>query len=113
MRRLSAIVMLLGAATAALGVAAVVGIERIDLPPAAVRAIADALPVVVLVSGLALLLLGTFMARIAKRDTARGATSVGATAGLPSLDAGAPSDLAKPPAPGAPVARSAASKRTT
>jgi hypothetical protein len=113
MRRLSAIVMLLGATTAALGVAAVVGIERIDLPPAAVRVIADALPVAVLVIGLALLLLGAFMARIATRETERGSTPVGAPAGLPSLDAGAPGGLAAPPAPGAPVRRSAAGERPT
>jgi hypothetical protein len=113
MRRLSAIVMLLGATTAALGVAAVVGIERIDLPPAAVRAIADALPVAVLVIGLALLLLGAFMARIATRETERGPTSVSAPAGLPALDAGAPGGRAAPPAPGAPVGRSAAGERPT
>ena len=105
--------MLLGAATAALGVAAVVGIERIDLPPAAVRVIADALPVAVLVIGLALLLLGTFMARIARRDTERGSTTVSAPAGLPALDAGAPSGLATPRAPGAPVGRSAPGERAT
>lgn len=80
--------MLLGAVTAALGVVAVVGVERIDLPPAHVRAIAAALPVVVLLVGVALLVLGTIMARLALREAERVASDVERPAGTPALGAG-------------------------
>jgi hypothetical protein len=93
MRRLSALVMLLGALTAALGVAAVVGIERIDLPPSAVRVIAAALPYTVLVVGVAMLVLGTVMARLALREAERSsARGLGGVADAAALGAGAPPD---------------------
>ena len=113
MRRLSGIIMLLGALTAALGVAAVVGIERIDLPPAAVRVIADALPVAVLVIGSAVLLLGACMARVANREAERGSTTVEGPSSAPALDAGAPNDLPTRPASGTVVGHSADRERAT
>jgi hypothetical protein len=90
MRRLSAIMMLLGAATAALGVFAVFGIERIDLPPSAVRFIAAAVPVVVLVTGVVLLVIGTLMARLALREGDRGPIAVTGPAHVPALGADVP-----------------------
>jgi hypothetical protein len=108
MRRLSALVMLLGALTAALGLAAVVGIERIDLPPSAVRLIAAALPFAVLVVGVALLVLGTVMARLALREAERGASGHGAAARAAALGAGAPADRSSRADPGAAVERGAA-----
>jgi hypothetical protein len=113
MRRLSAIIMLLGAITAALGVFAIVGIERIDLPPHAVRVIAAALPIAVLVIGSALLLLGAFMARVATQEAKRGSGTVAAPPGAPALDAGAAGDLPTRPAAGAFVGRSADRTRAT
>ena len=88
MRRLAALIMLLGAATAALGVVAVVGVERIDLPPAQVRAIAAALPVAILVLGVALLLVGAIVARLALREAERAASGAERSAGTPALSAG-------------------------
>ena len=108
MRRLSALVMLLGALTAALGVVAVVGIERIDLPPSAVRVIAAALPFAVLVVGVALLVLGTVMARLVFREAERGASGPAPAAGAPALDAGAPIGQRSRAAPRAPAERGAA-----
>jgi hypothetical protein len=79
--------MVSGAALAALGVLAVAGIERIDLPPAAVRAIAAALPFLVLLAGVALLFVGTLLARLATREAER---ARGGTAGVArGRDAGA------------------------
>jgi hypothetical protein len=60
-------------------VLAVAGIERIDLPPAAVRAIAAALPFLVLLAGVALLFVGTLLARLATREAER---ARGGTAGV-------------------------------
>ena len=88
MRRLAALIMLLGAATAALGVVAVVGVERIDLPPAHVRAIAAALPVAVVMLGAALLLVGAIVARRAPREGERVAPDAERSAGTPALGAG-------------------------
>ncbi len=88
MRRLAALIMLLGAATAALGVVAVVGVERIDLPPAQVRAIAAALPVAVLVLGVALLLVGAIVARLALREAERVASGSERPAVTPALGVG-------------------------
>jgi hypothetical protein len=88
MRRLAALIMLLGAATAALGVVAVVGVERIDLPPAQVRAIAAALPVAILVLGVALLPVGAIVARLALREGERVASGAERSAGAPRLGAG-------------------------
>ena len=104
MRRLAALIMLLGAITAALGVFAVVAVERIFLPPAAARAIAAALPVAVLVLGLALLVLGTIMARLALREAERVARGVERPTGAPELGAGHQSEA---------VGRSAARDRVT
>ena len=87
MRRLAALIMLLGAATAALGVVAVVGVERIDLPPAHVRAIAAALPVAVLVLGLALLLVGAIVARRALREGEGAGSGAERSAGTPGIGA--------------------------
>ena len=99
MRRLAALLMLLGAVTAALGVVAVVGVERIDLPPAQVRAIAAALPVAVLIIGVVLLGVGTIMARLALREAERGASSLGRPTDTPALGAGQHQQAAKRPAP--------------
>jgi hypothetical protein len=88
MRRLAALIMLLGAATAALGVVAVVGVERIDLPPAQVRAIAAAVPVAILVLGVALLLVGAIVARLALREGERVTSNAERSAGAPGLGAG-------------------------
>jgi hypothetical protein len=88
MRRLAALIMLLGAATAALGVVAVVGVERIDLPPAQVRAIAAALPVAVLVLGVALLLVGAIVARLALREAERVTSNAERPTGPRALGAG-------------------------
>ena len=87
--------MVLGAATAALGVVAVVGVERIDLPPAHVRAIAAALPVAVLVLGVALLLVGAIVARLALRETERGAARAERPAETPALGPGPPPEVAE------------------
>ena len=87
MRRLAALIMSLGAATAALGVVAVVGVERIDLPPAHVRAIAAALPVAVLVLGVALLLVGAIVARRALHEGDRVASGAERSPGTPALGA--------------------------
>lgn len=91
--------MLLGAVTAALGVVAVVGVERIDLPPAQVRAIAAALPVAVLIIGVVLLGVGTIMARLALREAEHGASSLGRPTGTPALGAGQHQQAEKRPAP--------------
>jgi hypothetical protein len=98
MRRLAAFMMLLGAATAALGVVAVVGVERIDLPPAQVRAIAASLPVAVLVLGVVLLVVGTIMARLALREAERVASGAERPAGAPALGAGQQNLAAERPA---------------
>lgn len=63
--------MVAGTALAALGVLAVVGVERIDLPPAAVRAIAAALPFLVLLAGVVLLFVGALLARLSTREAER------------------------------------------
>ena len=88
MRRLAALIMSLGAATAALGLVAVVGVERIDLPPAQVRAIAAALPVAVMVLGVALLLAGAIVARLALREGERAEADAERSADTPALGAG-------------------------
>ena len=99
MRRLAALIMLLGAATAALGVLAVVGVERIDLPPAQVRAIAAALPVAILVLGVALLLVGAIVARLALRETERVASGAQRSAGTPALGAAQQPETVERPRP--------------
>jgi hypothetical protein len=89
-RRLSAVLLPLGAGAAALGTAAVVGIDRIHLPPEAVRAIAAALPAAVLVLGVVLLALGALLGRVAHHE-AQDCGSVGArTTAPPALGGGAP-----------------------
>ena len=94
MRRLAALIMLLGAATAALGVVAVVGVERIDLPPAQVRAIAAAIPVAILVLGVVLLLIGAIVARLALRE-GHAASSAERAAATPGLGEGRPAEAAE------------------
>jgi hypothetical protein len=97
MRRLSAVLLLLGAGAAALGAAAVVGIERIDLPPEAVRAIAAALPAAVLLLGVVLLVVGALLGRVAHHEAQDG-RGVGARKAAPAaLGGGAP--LHVPPRP--------------
>ncbi|MDF1501813.1 hypothetical protein [Roseisolibacter sp. H3M3-2] len=98
MRRLAALIMVLGAAVAALGVVAVVGVERIDLPPAHVRAIAAALPVAVLALGVALLLVGAIVARLALREAERVASGAERSAGAPALGAGHHAEAVERPA---------------
>jgi hypothetical protein len=108
MRRLSAFIMLLGAATAALGVFAVFGIERIDLPPPAVRFIAAALPVAVLVIGVALLVLGTVMARLVLSEGKRMPNDAAGPVHAPALGAGLRSSKPDAAERGAAVPRAAA-----
>ena len=98
MRRLAALIMLLGAVAAALGVVAVVGVERIDLPPAHVRAIAAALPIAVLVIGVVLLLVGAVVARLALREAERLGPGAGRSTGTPALGAGQQHQAATRPA---------------
>ena len=98
MRRLAAVIMLLGAATAALGIVAVVGVERIDLPAAHVRAIAAARPVAGLVIGVALLVVGAVMARLALREAERLGSGAERPTGTPALGAGQRHQAAERPA---------------
>jgi hypothetical protein len=101
--------MISGTALAALGVLAVAGIERIDLPPAAVRAIAAALPFLVLFAGVVLLFVGALLARLATREAER---VRGGAAGLaPGQGAGALRELRASPAAGSDGAAEAAAPR--
>ena len=95
-----------GAALAALGVLAVAGIERIDLPPAAVRVIAAALPFLVLLAGVVLLFVGALLARLATREAeqARSGTA-GVGGGRDAVALPAPRDV---PAAGGPGVAEAA-----
>jgi hypothetical protein len=112
MRRLSALVMLLGAVVAALGILAIVGIERIDLPPDAARVIADALPVAVLVLGGLLMIFGALVARLATREAELRRAAAGGPAAA-ALDAGAPAGPPPRAAPGAPATRAGTQDRAT
>ena len=103
-RRLTAALMALGAILAALGVMAVVGIERIDLPPTAVRMIAAALPFVVLLSGVVMLLVGALLARVTARQAApfpSSRASAGIPAGRDTRAVREPSDVPALPGRGA------------
>ena len=113
MRRFSAVVMLLGAVTAMLGVFGIVGIEKINLPPAAARAIADALPTVVLVVGLLLLTFGAFAARLATREAELRRSLTGGRGNAAALDAGVPATHQPRPDAGAPATRAGTQERAT
>jgi hypothetical protein len=113
MRRFSALVMLLGAVTAMLGVFGIVGIEKINLPPAAARVIADALPTMVLVVGVLLLIFGAFAARLATREAELRRSVAGDPAKAAALDAGAPAAHQPRPATGAKATRAGTQDRAT
>jgi hypothetical protein len=113
MRRLAALIMLLGASTAAIGVAAVVGVERMNLSPTALRAMEAAIPVTVLVIGIALLVVGALMARLAMREAERRGASVTGTSDARAVAEGAASVLPTPPARGAADRQSADRERVT
>ena len=113
MRRLAALIMLLGACTAAVGVAAVIGIERINLPLAALRAIEAAIPVTVLVLGVALLLVGALIARLTMREAEHRVPSVAGTSDAPAVGDGAANALPMPLARGTADPRSAVRERGT
>lgn len=100
--------MVLGALLAALGVLAVASIERIDLPPATVRAIAAALPFVVLLAGVVLLFVGTLLARLATREAER--VPRGVAGGSPGHGASALREPRDVPAPGRAGARNAVAR---
>ena len=82
--------LLLGAVIAVLGVAAVAGIERIDLPPEQVRAIAAALPAATLVLGVVLLILGALLGRVATHEAPGGPGTAARTPVDPALRGAAP-----------------------
>jgi hypothetical protein len=90
--------LLLGAGAAALGTAAVVGIDRIDLPPEPVRAVAAALPAAVLVLGVVLLVLGALLGRVAHHEALDGRGVGARKAAPPALGGGAPLHVPARPA---------------
>jgi hypothetical protein len=104
--------LLLGAGAAALGTAAVVGIDRIDLPPEAVRAIAVALPAAVLVLGVVLLFLGALLGRVAHHE-AQDRGSVGARTAAPPALGSAPLHVPAGPARDRDPASPAPARRVT
>jgi hypothetical protein len=113
MRRLSALIMLFGACTAAVGVVAVVGVERMNLPPSALRVIEAAIPVTVLVIGVALLLVGTLMARLSMREAERRVPSGTGMSDARAVGERAASVLPTPPARGAADPRPVVRDRAT
>jgi hypothetical protein len=102
MRRLSSVLLLLGAFAAILGVAGATYGAWVNLPPEAVRAIAMSLPFVV---GALLLVVGAVVGRLATREAAR--------AGHVPSRPEAPAQLGPSTLPHASVAQPSARERAT